>query len=376
MLLDRDTFRRSVFDRDRNRCVVCGKTGPRLDAHHVMERRLFTAPHQTGGYFLDNGATLCDDGTLASCHLRAEATLLSCDEIRDAAGIRDVILPDHLYADQPFTKWGDPIMPNGLRMRGELFGDESVRKVLAAGDVLRLYTNRVKYPRTYHLPASPKVKAGDIGDDKVMPDYSGFYRPDGSPRRVVATVKMDGAQCTMYRDYLHGRTVDFKSDQTWHWLQNYHARFAFEIPEDWRLCAENLWLAHAIQYQNLPLYVAAFGLWDDRNVCLGWDAFVEWCDLFGAVLIDSGVPQGLPRTPVLYDGPFDPKMLDDLYPQAFGGDPCEGYVLRVADEFPYREFRHRVGKFVRADHRPRHGGLHGSEWRVNHLAPPSPSTPA
>src|SRR5687767_9709788 len=135
-LLDRDGFRAATSARDGRRCIVCGRgeaDGLQLDAHHVVERRLFRAAHEAGGYFLDNGATLCDDGTLASCHLRAEATLISCDEIRKAAGIGRIVLPEHLYADQPYTKWGDPILSDGRRMRGELFWDQGVQKVLGQG---------------------------------------------------------------------------------------------------------------------------------------------------------------------------------------------------------------------------------------------------
>lgn len=140
-LLDRDTFRSATFERDQDRCVLCGRKlggNLRLDAHHIMERRLFRASSEVGGYFLDNGATVCDDGTLSSCHLRAEATLISCEEIRKAAGITKVILPEHLYADQKYTKWGDPLLDDGRRMRGERFGDESVQKILSEGGVLHL----------------------------------------------------------------------------------------------------------------------------------------------------------------------------------------------------------------------------------------------
>lgn len=61
-LLTRDEFRRAVFARDGYRCAACGARPSDialvvdLDAHHIMERRLFP----DGGYYLDNGATLCD----------------------------------------------------------------------------------------------------------------------------------------------------------------------------------------------------------------------------------------------------------------------------------------------------------------------------
>ena len=57
-LLTRDSFRDSVFKRDGYACVICGSSDRPLDAHHIIERRLWT----DGGYYTDNGATLCDDG--------------------------------------------------------------------------------------------------------------------------------------------------------------------------------------------------------------------------------------------------------------------------------------------------------------------------
>jgi 5-methylcytosine-specific restriction endonuclease McrA len=57
MLLTRDEFRKQVFERDNYRCVICGaKNGDKhvkLDAHHIIERRLWA----DGGYYLENGAT-------------------------------------------------------------------------------------------------------------------------------------------------------------------------------------------------------------------------------------------------------------------------------------------------------------------------------
>jgi hypothetical protein len=77
--------------------------------------------------------------------LKAEATLISCEEIRKAAGITNVILPEAIYSDLPLDKWGNPIEPSGQRMRGPLFNDESVQKILATGDVLKLFTWKVRH---------------------------------------------------------------------------------------------------------------------------------------------------------------------------------------------------------------------------------------
>src|SRR5258708_16042423 len=120
MANDRDAFRNAVFAGDRNLCVICGEAGQ--DAHHIVERRLWP----DGGYYLDSGATLC-----GLHHVQAEQTTLSCEQIREAAGINRVVLPPHLYPDERYDKWGNAILPSGLRMRGELFDDESVQKILA-----------------------------------------------------------------------------------------------------------------------------------------------------------------------------------------------------------------------------------------------------
>src|SRR6185369_10119940 len=92
-----------------------------------MERRLW----EDGGYYLDNGASLC-----GVCHIEAEETLISPEQIRKGAGIEKILLPPHLYPDYEYDKWGNIVNPNGTRLRGELFWDESVQKILKSGGVL------------------------------------------------------------------------------------------------------------------------------------------------------------------------------------------------------------------------------------------------
>src|SRR5215212_7134666 len=129
----------------------------------------------------------------------AEQTHLSPEYLREKAGIRVKVLPAHLYSEFEYTKWGDIIQPNGLRIPGELFHDPSVQKVLK--DVLYLYTPYVKYPRTYHLPWSPGFHTAP--DDMMMMDLTKFYRSG-----IVATLKMDGENTTLYSDgYIHARSL-------------------------------------------------------------------------------------------------------------------------------------------------------------------------
>src|ERR1035437_7922501 len=105
ILLNRDIFRESVFKRDGFKCVICREEAK--DAHHIIERRLFG----NGGYFILNGASLCEKH-----HIQAEETTLSCDEIRKAAGITEIVLPEHFYEDVEYDKWGNEILHNGTRI--------------------------------------------------------------------------------------------------------------------------------------------------------------------------------------------------------------------------------------------------------------------
>ncbi len=333
-LLTRDQFREGVFARDGHRCVFC-KRAPdetpegKLDAHHILERRLFKAPHEQGGYFLNNGASVCEDH-----HLKCEQTAISVQEVYDACGITRRVLPDHLYADFEYDKWGNIVLPTGRRLKGELFFDESVQKVLGSAQyqgafVLDLFVDYVKYPRTNHLPWSKGLNE----DDRVLSDLSSFIG-----ERVIVTRKMDGEQTNMYRDHYHARSVESAHHESQGWCKNFWSQICGDIPEGWRVCGENLFAKHSIAYHDLPSYFMGFGIWTDRNVCLSWDETVEWFDLLGVTPV-----------PVLFDGIFDLNQIKSLYNDK-DWETDEGYVIRVAREFSYGEFRSVVGKFVRAGH--------------------------
>lgn len=317
MLLTRDQFREGVFARDKHQCVICGKVGQ--DAHHIIERRLWT----DGGYYLNNGATLC-----GTCHLEAEETTLSCEDIRRCAGITKTIVPAHMYPDEQYDKWGNTILPNGSRMRGELFNDESVQKVLVP--VLRRFTKYVKYPRTFHLPNSP----GRTNDDRVLGSVDNFIDTE-----IVVTVKMDGENTTIYNDYVHARSIDGMDAEDKHWVKNLQSQIGYNIPDGWRVCGENLWAKHSIYYQNLPSYFLMFSIWDDNNVCLDWDTTKEWAELLGLNMV-----------PELFRGKFYPELAKGEQTVYNGGFEQEGLVVRKTKAFHYREFSSSVAKYVRAGH--------------------------
>jgi len=320
MLLTRDQFREGVFARDGHQCVFCHLDA--VDAHHIIERRLWADL----GYYLNNGASVC-----ALHHLECEMTTISVEDIRGACGIERPIIPPHLYRDQIYDKWGNIVLPNGQRLKGELFFDESVQKILRRGRVLDLFTGYVKYPRSYHVPWSQ----GMNDDDRIMPNIDAF-----EGQRVIVTEKMDGENTTMYSDHIHARSVDSRGDESRDWVKNFWSMLSFEIPKDWRVCGENMYGEHSIHYDDLESYFYGFSIWNDKNECLAWDETQEW---FAMLHPD------IKTVPVLYDGIFDKELIMDLWDDSMY-DKHEGYVVRVADSFPMSEFRFKLGKFVRKDH--------------------------
>lgn len=322
--LSREEFREACLSRDNHKCVFCGASEG-IHVHHIIERRLF-GERGHYGYFLNNGASVCEE-----CHVKCETTEISIPEVLKACGIEKRILPEHFYDDQAieYDKWGNVILENGRRLKGELFHDESVQKVLARGGKLDLFTPYVKYPRTYHLPWSASVPK----DDKIIPSMDNF-----TGKRVIVTEKVDGENTSFYNDYIHARSLDGRNHPSRDWVKNFWQTFRFDIPDGWRVCGENLFAKHSIKYSNLPSYLLGFSVWNEYNECLSWDETLEWFQLLGIVPVK-----------VLYDGFYDEAKIKSLWkPEDW--DSVEGYVLRLGDKFSYRDFKTSVVKFVRNNH--------------------------
>lgn len=320
MLLTRDEFRTQVFERDSHACVFCGSTES-LNAHHIIERRLWP----DGGYYLDNGATLCGKDE-TSCHYKAETTEISVETLRELCGCKKII-PEDMYDDLVYDKWGNVFLENGKRSKGPLFYDESVQKVLSK--FLSVFVNYVKYPRTYHLSFSEGVTS----DDKMHKDFSCFER-----KFVVLTKKMDGENFSGYRDYCHARSIDSKSHYTRNYAQTYWFERSYLLPEGWRICAENLYAKHSIGYENLESYLLGFSVWDDLNMCLSWEDTKIWFELLDMKIVEE-----------VYHGIFDEKIIREICKNN-DNSVNEGYVLRLAESFHYNNFEKSVAKYVRANH--------------------------
>lgn len=319
-LLTRTDFREGVFARDNHKCVFCGE--PAVDAHHIMERRLF-AGEQAGGYYMSNGASVCEVH-----HLACEMTQISVDEVREACGITKPTIPDHLYEDHIYDKWGNPLLPNGQRMMGELFLDESVQKILGLGGVLGQFTEYVKQQRTYHMVSSPGIH----DDDKALKTMAYYVG-----KRVILTIKKDGENTAMYPRYIHARSIDGRSHPSRDWVKQFWSTIAYNIPEGFRIYGENVYAKHSIAYNDLKSYFYGFYVWD-RLTCLSWDDTLLYFELLGITPVE-----------VIYDGIYDEKAIADAIAK-LDTEKEEGAVLRIADAFQYGEYKNSVCKWVRTGH--------------------------
>ncbi|MFI9383683.1 RNA ligase family protein [Kutzneria sp. NPDC052558] len=185
---------------------------------------------------------------------------------------------------------------------------------------------RIHYPRTPHLPWSP----GATADDLRTTDLSGF-----AGREVVVTEKLDGENTTLYRDGLHARSLDSAHHPSRAWVRSLHGKVASAIPAGWRVCGENMHARHSVRYEGLDSWFYAFSVWAGER-CLSWGQTVRFAS-------ELGVP--VPK--VLWRGVFDSRAVRRI---RLDLDRQEGYVVRVADGFPFGDFRSCVAKWVRAGH--------------------------
>lgn len=189
--------------------------------------------------------------------------------------------------------------------------------------------NRIKFPRTMHLPWSP----GMTTDDKRIKNLDAF-----EGKRVIATLKKDGENTTLYSDYMHARSIDGRDHPSRSWAKQFHASIADQIPRDWRVCCENMYAKHSIAYDNLPSYLYGLSIWDANNLRMGWEDSVIWFQMLG-----------IPQPEVIYDGIWDEAKIEALA-KTLDFDKEEGYVVTVADPITYDQYQTHVAKYVRAKH--------------------------
>lgn len=285
-LFSREDFREFVFRRDSYKCIICHELA--VDAHHIIDRKCWP----DGGYYLDNGVSLC-----SKCHLEAEQSILSPQDLRNKINLK-ILVPSQLSKELEYDKWGNCI------------------------------STVVKYPKTMHLPWSENLQ----NDDRRIENLDGLIGQE-----VVITEKMDGENTSLYRDYIHARSPSpIAPHPSRSRIKQLHERIRSDIPQGWRFVGENCFAQHSIHYANLPGYFLLFGLWKGDN-CASWSETKDWAQLLG-----------LPIVPELWSGIFTKELEWKI--SSLDYVQTEGYVVRVVREFRYSEFQRVVGKFVRKNH--------------------------
>ena len=113
--MTREEFKKAVFGLTNGKCCVPGCNCDAVDAHHIMNRHLWS----NGGYIITNGAALC-----AKHHLEAEKGIITprqCIEYMKIPMDR-LQKPDELEDGEFMTRkeYIDLLMNDALTCFGEL----------------------------------------------------------------------------------------------------------------------------------------------------------------------------------------------------------------------------------------------------------------
>lgn len=272
---------------------------------------------------MNNGVSLCNE-----CHLKAEQTEISVEEILDAIGFVRY-LPPSLDPEMIYDTWGNILLEDGRIIYGSMRSDEGMLKATQAKR--HLFIDRVKYPSTPYLLDSHSV---DPNDSFVKGDlFKG--------QQVIVTEKVDGECTTLGYNYTHARSLDSRHHESRSHIKNMWSQKHYQLPEGWRVCGENMYAKHSISYFDLDSYFLGFSVWNEKNECLPWSETLEWFELLD-----------LTPVPVLYEGEYDASLIHRIW-RDYSLDvrrESEGYVIRLTDGFNHDTFSQSVAKWVRPNH--------------------------
>lgn len=193
---------------------------------------------------------------------------------------------------------------------------------------------KTKFPKTPHVPWSKTITSDDI----VLSDTE--KPPVAHCGQVVVTEKLDGEGTSMYHDYIHARSTTASPHPSRTWVKSLHSQISYLIPEDRKICGENVYAKHSIFYDKLPTYFFVYAIITEAGQVLSWFNTEYWAEKLG-----------LQTVPVLYCGPYDETMIKSCFTgRSRFGDTQEGYVIRNFYEFDVKDYGQNVHKFVRPNH--------------------------
>lgn len=187
---------------------------------------------------------------------------------------------------------------------------------------------KIKYPRTYHIPQSP----GITSNDKVVNSLDKWYGAE-----VVILEKMDGENTTIGKDYFHARSLDSKYHESRTWIAKLQSEIGYKLPDNYRICGENLYALHSIPYSNLESYFYVFNIWNGYE-CLDIDTTLDICKDLNLTFV-----------PVLFKGALTENILSDIISKMDFNNQ-EGFVIRKTNSFYYKDFSNNIAKYVRSGH--------------------------
>lgn len=309
-LLTRDEFREKCLKRDSFVCIICKIKADSV--HHIIDRKLF----DDGGYYISNGASLC-----AEHHLEAENCEISVEELRQAAGITEIILPEGFDKNLVYDKWGQEV-------------DESIRSR--------------KWGRTYHFPWSPGAK----NDDRINFNY---WKDIQKIKNLVITSKLDGENNCLTKYGVFARSHAATTESKWTRDIRQRCELIKNDLGDLQLFIENLYAVHSIIYPEIDSHYYVFSA-RLGGKCLSWEETKFYANLFDF----PTVPELEIINPNEYtEENFKNKILTFTAQEEIFGSlnpidglviPREGVVVHNVDEYPVRNFEHNVFKYVVKGH--------------------------
>lgn len=197
---------------------------------------------------------------------------------------------------------------------------------------------RIKYPRTPHLPYS----MSKTDDDKTLPNDDQFKGME-----VVVTIKMDGENTTIYPDgYIHARSLDGTHYEWQNWLKSKIWKYTEYLADNERIIGENLYAKHSIggyKFNSIDDSFQVFGIANDEEF-YSWQVICDYCNTIGIPIVEE-----------IYKGIYDKDKIMEAFENkkkelTEQGQDIEGFVVRDAYAFPVSEFSKHVAKYVRANH--------------------------
>lgn len=347
-LLSRDDFRNMVLTRDKNTCIIPGCGKPAVDAHHIIERRLWQDESEFGGYFLSNGASLCEEH-----HVAAEKNFFPPQylwQILKVEPTKSKLKPKSFNPDIDYNKWGTAFkMPTRYK---------------------------IKYPSTPYLPFSPQWKPPHTAkdDEAFMENIDCFLEAP-----LVMTIKLDGSNVLLSKDRVAARNGTVANHKSFDFLKALHARrYSYLIPENVEVFGEWLYAKHSIHYTgdlSLQNYLYIFGVYNMKTRLWGsWNDVEKMATILGVPTVpvikmtgynsnsnsngnSNGKGNGYKHDKHNYSNSYDTydsewQFIRDVSntAQNIVDQGHEGVVVRIAYPFHYGQFSDHIAKYVRPDH--------------------------